>query len=65
MALTLEKQELQVKIARSAPGSDEQAKLVAELLAVETKLSAGGATRYLSLLTSPSPSRPPLASGSE
>ena len=48
--LTLRKDELQVQIAGSEPDSAEHAKLVAELLEVQTNLSAGG-TAYCLLLT--------------
>ena len=42
MALTVLKKELQEKITGAAIGSPELAKLEAELLDVQTKLSAGG-----------------------
>ena len=51
MTLSLRKDELQVQIACSEPDSAERAKLVAELLEVQTKLSAGGPAYCLLLTT--------------
>jgi len=51
MKNTLEKQRLQALIAGTEVGSPELPKLKAELRGVQTKLCAGGTTRYLAPTT--------------